>query len=171
MPPTYTDEGLRIAALVRRQHRDVGVLVLSQYVIASYATNLLDIVPTHCGYLLKERVLSASILDDGLTRVAAGETVIDPDIVRILMRPLPPTGPVSMLSTGERDILALLAEGLSDRGIASKLCISQNTVGTHIQRIFTKLKLPDSSHDNRRVHAVLTWLESQPHDDLRLGHP
>lgn len=166
MPPTYTDEGLRIASAIRKQHRDVGVLVLSQYVVASYATTLLDVVPTHSGYLLKDRVLSASVLDDALTRIAAGETLIDPEIVRILMDPLPRSGPVSTLSAREQDILALLAEGLSDRGIASRLYISENTVGTHVQRIFAKLKLPDSSHDNRRVHAVLRWLEGLPHDAL-----
>lgn len=161
MPPSYTDEGLRAAATIRRRHRDVGILVLSQYVVASYATRMLTTVPTHSGYLLKDRVLNVAVLEDAIRRVAAGKTVIDPELVRTLTHRLRRPGASSILSAREQDILALLAEGLSDRGIAGRLCISQNTVGTHVQRIFTKLDLPDSAHDNRRVRAVLRWLETE----------
>jgi DNA-binding NarL/FixJ family response regulator len=161
MPPSYTDEGLRAAATIRRKFEQTGVLVLSQYMVASYATSLLDQAPTHTGYLLKDRILNSAVIVDAMKRVAAGDTVIDPELVRILLRPDRATSPLVVLSTREREILAHLAEGLSDRGIASKLFISTNTVGTHIQRIFAKLGLPDSSNENRRVHAVLKWLQNQ----------
>ncbi len=160
MPPTYTDEGLRAAAAVRRQHERVGVLVLSQYVVAGYATALLDQTPTRAGYLLKDRLLDAHTLDDALQRIAAGETVIDPELVRVLLQSASRAGPLATLSTRERQVLGLMAQGLSDRGIAGRLVISLNTVGTHIQRIFTKLGLPHTADDNRRVHAALTWLHN-----------
>jgi DNA-binding NarL/FixJ family response regulator len=160
MPPTYTDEGLRAAAAVRRQHESVGVLVLSQYVVADYATELLEQAPTRAGYLLKDRLLDAHTLDDALRRIAAGETVIDPELVRVLLQSANRAGPLATLSTRENQVLDLMAQGLSDRGIAERLVISLNTVGTHIQRIFTKLGLPRTANDNRRVHATLTWLHS-----------
>lgn len=160
MPPTYTDEGLRAAAAVRRQHESVGVLVLSQYVVAGYATALLDQTPTRVGYLLKDRLLDARTLDDALRRISAGDTVIDPELVRILLQSASRAGPLATLSTRENQVLGLMAQGLSDRGIAERLVISLNTVGTHIQRIFTKLGLPHTANDNRRVHAALTWLHN-----------
>lgn len=160
MPPTYTDEGLRAAAVVRRQHESVGVLVISQYVVAGYATDLLEQAPTRVGYLLKDRLLDAYTLDDALRRISAGETVIDPELVRVLLHSASRAGPLATLSAREHEVLALMAQGLSDRGIAGRLVISLNTVGTHIQRIFTKLDLPATANDNRRVHAVLTWLHN-----------
>jgi DNA-binding NarL/FixJ family response regulator len=160
MPPTYTDEGLRAAAAVRRAHDSVGVLVLSQYVVAGYATDLLEQTPTRAGYLLKDRLLDAHTLDDALRRIAAGETVIDPELVRVLLQSASQTGPLVTLSARERQVLCLMAQGLSDRGIAERLVISPNTVGTHIQRIFTKLGLPATANDNRRVHAALAWLHN-----------
>jgi DNA-binding NarL/FixJ family response regulator len=158
MPPTYTDEGLRAAAAVRSQYKNLGVLVLSQYTVASYATDLLEQSPTRAGYLLKDRILDARTLDDALRRICAGETVIDPELVRVLLQSASRTGPLATLSTRELQVLGLMAQGLSNRGIAEQLVISLNTAETHIQRIFTKLGLPDTAHDNRRVHAVLTWL-------------
>jgi len=160
MPPTYTDEGLRAAAAVRRQHESVGVLVLSQYVVADYATELLEQAPTRAGYLLKDRLLDAHTLNDALRRISAGETVIDPELVRVLLQFANRAGPLATLSTREQQVLDLMAQGLSDRGIAERLVISLNTVGTHIQRIFTKLGLPHTANDNRRVHATLTWLHN-----------
>ncbi len=160
MPPTYTYEGLRAAAAVRREHESVGVLVLSQYVVARYATDLLEQAPTRAGYLLKDRLLDAHTLDDALRRICAGETVIDPELVRILLQSASRAGPLATLSAREHQVLGLMAQGLSDRGIAKRLVISLNTVGTHIQRIFTKLGLPNTAHDNRRVHAALTWLHN-----------
>lgn len=160
MPPTYTDEGLRAAAAVRRQHESVGVLVLSQYLVASYATDLLERTPTRTGYLLKDRLLDAHTLDDALRRISAGETVIDPELVQVLLQSANRAGPLATLSTRENQVLDLMAQGLSNRGIAERLVISLNTVETHIQRIFTKLGLPDTAKDNRRVHAALTWLHN-----------
>lgn len=160
MPPTYTDEGLRAAAVVRRQHESVGVLVLSQYVVASYATDLLEQAPTRVGYLLKDRLLDAHTLDDALRRISVGETVIDPELVRVLLQSASRAGPLANLSTRENQVLDLIAQGLTDRGIAERLVISLNTVGTHVQRIFAKLGLPDTANDNRRVHATLTWLHN-----------
>ncbi|MDQ3762455.1 MAG: response regulator transcription factor [Actinomycetota bacterium] len=160
MPPTYTDEGLRAAAAVRSQHESVGVLVLSQYVVAGYATDLLEQAPTRAGYLLKDRILDAHTLDDALRRISAGETVIDPELVRVLLQSASRAGPLTTLSAREHQVLGLMAQGLSNRGIAEQLVISLNTAETHIQRIFTKLGLPDSAHDNRRVHAVLAWLHN-----------
>ncbi|MGH3822952.1 MAG: response regulator transcription factor [Pseudonocardiaceae bacterium] len=161
MPPTYTDEGLRAAAAVRRAHESVGVLVLSQYIVAGYATDLLEQAPTRAGYLLKDRLLDAHTLDDALRRISAGETVVDPELVRVLLHSATRAGPLATLSAREHQVLGLIAQGLSDRGIAGRLVISLNTVGTHIQRIFTKLGLPATANDNRRVHATLTWLHNQ----------
>jgi DNA-binding NarL/FixJ family response regulator len=158
MPPTYTDEGLRAAAAVRSQHESIGVLVLSQYIVVSYVTDLLEQAPTRAGYLLKDRILEARTLDDALRRISAGETVIDPELVRVLLQSVSRAGPLATLSTREHQVLGLMAQGLSNRGIAERLVISLNTAETHIQRIFTKLGLPETAHDNRRVHAVLTWL-------------
>jgi DNA-binding NarL/FixJ family response regulator len=160
MPPTYTDEGLRAAAAVRRGHESVGVLVLSHYVVAGYATELLEQAPTRVGYLLKDRIFDAHTLDDALRRISAGETVIDPELVRVMLQSASRTGPLTTLSTRESQVLDLMAQGLTDRGIAERLVISLNTVGTHIQRIFTKLGLPATANDNRRVHAALTWLHN-----------
>lgn len=156
MPPTHTDEGLRAAAAIRARHPEVGTLVLSQYVVASYAVWLLDHVPARVGYLLKDRITAAEALQEAIERVGRGETVVDPELVRSLMRSR--RGPLAALSERECQVLALMAEGLSDRGIAERLVISLNTVGTHVRHIFTKLDLPDTSTDNRRVHAVLAWL-------------
>jgi DNA-binding NarL/FixJ family response regulator len=160
MPPTYTDEGLRAAAEVRRRHESVGVLVISQYVVASYATDLLEQTFTRAGYLLKDRLFDAHTLDDALRRISAGETVIDPELVRVLLQSASRAGPLATLSEREHQVLGLMAQGLSDRGIAGRLVISLNTVGTHIQRIFTKLNLPATVNDNRRVLATLTWLQN-----------
>lgn len=110
--------------------------------------------------LLKDRLLDAHTLDDALRRIAAGETVIDAELVRVLLQSSSRASPLAILSTREKQVLGLIAQGLSDRGIAERLVISLNTVGTHIQRIFAKLGLPDTANDNRRVHAALTWLHN-----------
>ena len=160
MPPTFTDEGLRAADIIRARFPGVGILVLSQYVVADYAMTLLAGGETGVGYLLKDRVLDPSQLSDALTRVCAGGTVIDPELVADLLRTSRALGPTSALTDRERDVLVLMAEGLSDKGIAEHLFVSLNTVGTHVQHIFRKLDLPDGSADNRRVHAVLLHLRS-----------
>lgn len=159
MPPTYTDEGLRAASGVRRRHARVGALVLSQYVVPGYVSWLLEHAPTRIGYLLKERIMEPETLQDALLRIDAGETVVDPELVQQLIRSRAGSGPLATLSKREREVLALIAAGLSDRGIAEHLVVSVNTVGTHVRHIFTKLGLPDTAADNRRVHAVLIWLQ------------
>jgi DNA-binding NarL/FixJ family response regulator len=160
MPPTFTDEGLRAADTIRARFPGVGVLVLSQYVVAEYAMALLAGGEAGVGYLLKDRVMDPSQLSAALARVCAGGTVIDPELVADLLRTSRTGGPTSALTDRESDVLALMAEGLSDKGIAERLFVSLNTVGTHVQRIFRKLDLPDGAADNRRVHAVLLHLRT-----------
>ncbi len=160
MPPAFRDEGLRAAARIRQRHAAVGVLVLSQYVVPGYVMWLLDRSPAQVGYLLKDRILDAAVLQDALERIAAGGTVVDPELVASLLRSRSASGPLAALSKREREVLSLIAEGLSDRGIAQRLVVSLNTVGTHVQHVFTKLGLPDSSADNRRVRAAIAWLQA-----------
>ena len=158
MPPTHTDEGLAAAAAIRQSHPSVGVLVLSQYVEASYALRLIGAGEGHCGYLLKDRVLDAGELVAAAERVAAGETVVDPELVtQLLARPRAPD-PLEELTEREREVLALMAEGLTDRGIAERLWVTPKTVETHVRHILRKLDLPSGAANNRRVHAVLAQL-------------
>jgi DNA-binding NarL/FixJ family response regulator len=158
MPPTYTDEGLRLAAGIRARHPDIGVLVLSQYVVASYAALLLARSPERVGYLLKDNVLRSEVLDHALTQVAAGGTFVDPVLVAGLVSA---TASLQVLSDREREVLGLMAEGLSDRGIAERLTVSVQTVYTHVQHVFAKLDLPATSSDNRRVRAVVAYLTTR----------
>jgi serine/threonine-protein kinase PknK len=160
MPPTWTEEGIAVADEIRRRFPEVGVLLLSQYVEAEYALRLLDGGRGWIGYLLKERMLDVEELVSALERVAAGETVVDPTLAqRLLDRPRDPT-PLDELTPREREVLALLAEGLTDRGIAERLYLTPNTVETHVRHIIRKLCLPATASDNRRVHAVLAYLRS-----------
>jgi len=158
MPPTFTDEGLRLAAGIRSHHPDIGVLVLSQYLVASYAALLLARSPERVGYLLKDNVLRPEVLDLAITRVAEGGTFVDPQLVS---RMLTADSSLKILSDREREVLGLMAEGLSDRGIAERLTISVQTVYTHVQHVFTKLDLPATSTDNRRVRAVVAYLTAR----------
>jgi DNA-binding NarL/FixJ family response regulator len=128
--------------------------------VPSYVTWLLERSPAQVGYLLKDRILDGAMLQDALRRIAAGGTVVDPALVRSLMKSRTASGPLASLSEREREVLSLIAEGLSDRGIAERLVVSLNTVGTHVQHIFTKLGLPDTAADNRRVRATLAWLQA-----------
>lgn len=159
MPPTHTDEGLRAAESLRATHPRLGLLVLSQYVVPEYALRLLEGGERYTGYLLKDRILNRHELCDALERVVHGGTVVDPDLVRTLFAMKRTNDPVDRLSARERDVLQLMAEGLSDKGIAEKIFVSPNTVGTHIQRMFRKLDLPEGSAGNRRVLAVLRYLQ------------
>jgi DNA-binding NarL/FixJ family response regulator len=158
MPPTYTDEGLRAAQQIRSTHPQVAVLVLSQHVDVAYATKLLSGGERHLGYLVKDRMLEMESFTDALERVAAGETVVDPGLVEELVRPSRRADPLAELTDRERGVLALMAEGRTDLGIAESLFLSQKTVESHIRSIFRKLDIPASRSDNRRVHAVLTFL-------------
>ncbi|MER5321189.1 response regulator transcription factor [Streptosporangium roseum] len=163
MPPAFTDEGLRLAGSLRRDHPDLPLLLLSQYAEPAYVTALLELTGSrHCGYLLKEHVLDARQLDTALERLAAGEVVIDTAVVRLLLDSAGLRDPLASLTRRERDVLALMAQGLTDRGISERLFVSLNTVGTHVQRVLRKLDIPSGAGDNRRVLAVLAYLDHTP---------
>ncbi|OLL72919.1 two-component system response regulator [Pseudonocardia sp. Ae168_Ps1] len=159
MPPSFTDEGLRAALEIRRQHPAVGILVLSQYVEESYATDLLE-AGGGVGYLLKDRVSKLADLADALSRVAAGGTVLDPEVVSALLTKRRRRDPLEELSPREREVLELMAQGRTNTAIGRIMVITQGAVEKHISSIFTKLGLPPSSDDHRRVMAVLAWVES-----------
>jgi DNA-binding NarL/FixJ family response regulator len=157
MPPTHTDEGLRAALTLRREHPDVAVLVLSQYVEERYATELLSTQTRGVGYLLKDRVADVSEFIDALRRVADGGTVLDPEVVaQLLVRRR--TDPLDQLTPREMDVLGLMAEGRSNSGIATGLRISESAVAKHVNSIFTKLDIIQADTDHRRVLAVLKFL-------------
>ncbi|MEU6701592.1 response regulator transcription factor [Pseudonocardia sp. NPDC046786] len=158
MPPSFTDEGLRAALEIRSQYPEIGILVLSQYVEESYATDLLE-AGGGVGYLLKDRVSKLADLSDALTRVAAGGTVLDPEVVSALLTRRRRRDPLAELSPREREVLELMAQGRTNTAIGRLMVITQGAVEKHISSIFTKLGLPPSSDDHRRVMAVLTWLE------------
>jgi DNA-binding NarL/FixJ family response regulator len=160
MPPSFTDEGIGTAAEVRRLYPQVGVLVLSTYAETSYASQLLDAVSTGVGYLLKDNVTDVGALMDSLARVAAGETVIDPTIVRRLLQRNRSPSRIGALNDRERAVLRHMAEGRSNLGIAKELFLSARTVETHVTSIFTKLGLDQADTDNNRVRAVLAFLRS-----------
>jgi serine/threonine-protein kinase len=158
MPPTHTDEGLVAAEDIRGSHPAVGVLVLSHYLESRYAMRLLDQHPSGVGYLLKERVSDIAVLTDALRRIHDGECVLDPTIVsRLINRPRP-DGSLAALTERERQVLALMAEGRSNRGICDRLFLSPKTIEAHVKRIFMKLGLEQSPDDHRRVGAVLAHL-------------
>jgi serine/threonine-protein kinase len=160
MPPTHTDEGLVTAQRIREEQPDVGVLVLSQYLEPAYAARLIAEHPEKVGYLLKERVFSGDVLVDALERIRDGETVVDPTIVSMLFGRRRRRDPLAVLSNREREVLALVAEGLSNRAIAARLFVTERTVEAHVGQIFTKLELQESPDAHRRVLAVLTFLRS-----------
>jgi DNA-binding NarL/FixJ family response regulator len=163
MPPTHSDEGLVAAMRIRSEHPRTGVLVLSQYVEPSYAIRLLEDHPQHVGYLLKERVFDVVVLLDALRRIADGETVIDPTIVSWLLGTRRRNDPLDELTAREREVLRLIAEGRSNRGVAELLVVTERTVEAHIKQIFLKLGLSARPDAHRRVLAVLVY--------LRGGHP
>ncbi|MGV9770998.1 response regulator transcription factor [Streptosporangium sp. NPDC003464] len=157
MPPGFTDEGLRAAVALRSADPGLPVLVLSQYVEQTYASELLDSGDgTGVGYLLKDRVGDVEEFVDALLGVAAGGTVVDPEVVRQLLRRR--RDPLARLSPREREVLALMAEGRSNAAIARSLVVSEAAVGKHIGNILTKLDLPPAEDDHRRVLAVVTYL-------------
>lgn len=164
MPPTFTDEGITTAAQLRGLHPAVGILVLSTYAETSYASQLLEIVNAGVGYLLKDNVTDAATLMDSVARVADGETVIDPSIVRrLLLRNRRPSR-IEALNERERAVLRHMAEGRSNLGIAKELFISPRTVETHVTSIFTRLGLDQADTENNRVRAVLAFLRSADSD-------
>lgn len=159
MPPTFTDEGVRAALALRHSHPQVGVLVFSQYVETRYAAELLAGSPRGVGYLLKDRVADVREFVDALERVGTGGTALDPEVVSQLLGASRRREIVDRLTPRERDVLARMAEGLSNSGIAGALIVSEGAVEKHIANIFLKLGLPPSETDNRRVLAVLRYLD------------
>jgi DNA-binding NarL/FixJ family response regulator len=160
MPPTHTDEGLVAARELRESHPQTGVLVLSHYLESRYALQLLEHHPAGAGYLLKERVSDLAVLTDALGRLHEGECVLDPTIVSRLVNRARPAGPLDDLTARERQVLALMAEGRSNRGICSRLFLSPKTVEAHVKHIFMKLGIDESPDDHRRVLAVVAYLRS-----------
>ena len=160
MPPTNTTEGLDAAHQIRRQHPQVGVLVLSAHVEVEHAMELLA-SGRGVGYLLKSRVTDVAEFLDTLERIAKGGSVVDPGLVAELVAARHRDDPLAALSSREREVLALMAEGRSNAGIARRLWVTEGTVEKHVRSILTKLTLPETTDDHRRVLAVLTFLEAR----------
>jgi DNA-binding NarL/FixJ family response regulator len=160
MPPDNEDDGLRAAIILRERLPDMGVIVLSQFSDESYAQKLIGDRPEGVGYLLKERVADVTAFVDAIRRVAVGGSALDPEIVaRILGRPRT-RSPLDNLTPRERDVLAGMAEGLTNKGIAEALVVTEAAVEKHITRIFNKLGIGQGNFEHRRVHAVLTYLRN-----------
>jgi DNA-binding NarL/FixJ family response regulator len=155
MPPAHTDEGIHAARTIRAQYPQTSVLVLSSYIEPEYAARLLEDEGGGVGYLLKDRVADIAVLVDALERIAGGDTVIDSAIVKRLLA----RDPLATLTAREREILVLVAEGYSNAGIARKLVITDRTVETHVRQVLAKLDIADAPDVNRRVLAVLAYLE------------
>ncbi|MBO1337977.1 response regulator transcription factor [Streptomyces sp. VRA16 Mangrove soil] len=160
MPPTHTDEGLRAAVEIRERRPSTGVLVLSQHVERRYAAQLFAAGAEGIGYLLKDRVAQVEEFLDALERVGAGSAVIDPEVVRQLLGRSARTDPLARLTARERDVLESLAQGHSNAGIGERLHLSQSAVEKHLNSVFDKLELPRTQSHNRRVLAVLRYLEA-----------
>jgi DNA-binding NarL/FixJ family response regulator len=160
MPPTHTDEGLRAAQSIHNDHPDVGVLVFSQYVETRSAAELLAGAPAGVGYLLKDRVADVSDFMEAISRVAQGGTVLDPEVVRQLLRASRRADSLAALTAREREVLSLIAQGRSNSAIAGTLVISPGVVEKHVASVFAKLGLVPSDSDNRRVIAAIKYLES-----------
>jgi DNA-binding NarL/FixJ family response regulator len=161
MPPTHTDEGIAAAREIRAEHPATAVLVLSSYIEPGYALQLLADHPERAGYLLKERVFDAAVLVDALRRLADGECVIDPTIVARLVGRRRRQDPLEALTAREREVLGLVAEGLSNRAIAERLVVTERTVEAHVTQIFLELGLGADAATHRRVLAVLAYLRGQ----------
>jgi DNA-binding NarL/FixJ family response regulator len=162
MPPTHTDEGIRLAAAIRARHGPrIGVLLLSQYVEAAYAYQLMQSEAAGVGYLLKDRLSDVTELADAIRRVADGGTAIDPSLIAQLLRRPRDRNPLDRLTDREREVLGLMGEGRSNQAIADRLFVTPRTVETHVANIFGKLGLEPEPDDHRRVLAVLTWLRGR----------
>jgi DNA-binding NarL/FixJ family response regulator len=159
-PPTQTDEGIVAAQEIRRSHPEIGVLVLSHHVESRYAMRLIEQHPGGAGYLLKQRVSNLAVLTDALERLRQGECVIDPTIVARLVQRARPARQLAELTEREREVLALMAEGRSNKAICAQLFLSPKTIEAHVKHIFMKLGIDESADDHRRVLAVLAYLRS-----------
>ncbi len=159
MPPTHTDDGLRAALEIRSRWPGTGILVLSQYVEETYAGELLADDSAGIGYLLKDRIADVGEFLGAVDRVGKGGTALDPEVVAQLIARARRRDPLDRLSPREREVLGLMAEGRTNQAIAAELVVSHGAVEKHISNIFTKLDLPPTEHDHRRVLAVLRWLD------------
>jgi DNA-binding NarL/FixJ family response regulator len=162
MPPTHTDEGLRAALVLRRRWPSLRILVLSQYVEERYATELIASDTRGVGYLLKDRVADVGVFLEALRRVADGGTALDPEVVSQLLARSRRRDPLGLLTSREREVLSLMAQGRSNGAIATALVVSGTTVEKHVAGIFTKLGLEAAQTDHRRVLAVLRYLHAEP---------
>ena len=162
MPPGNEDDGLRAAYELRRQRPETGILVLSQYFEEHYAIDLIGDHPEGVGYLLKERVGDVEVFVDAVARVAAGGSALDPEVVARMLGRRRAEGPLDRLSQRERDVLAAMAEGKSNKGVAASLFVTQAAVEKHVTSIFQKLELDPAATEHRRVLAVLTYLSNPP---------
>jgi DNA-binding NarL/FixJ family response regulator len=158
MPPTFSDEGTRAARQVKQEHPEVGVLVLSQHIETTHAVELVTL--GGFGYLLKDRVLAVSEFLEAAERVAGGGSALDPQVVATLISPGAGNDPLEELSAREREVLELMAEGLTNAGIAKRLYLSERTVEAHVRHVLLKLDVPESKDGHRRVLAVLAHLSS-----------
>ena len=160
MPPTQTDEGLRAAHEIRARHPQIGIVILSQHVEVGIATRLLAETPEHLGYLLKDRVGNAEAFVGALHRVADGGSALDPEVVSGLFARPREDGPLQTLTDREREVLERIAEGLSNQAIAAEMDITLRSVEKYVSSVFTKLGLPATGHEHRRVLAVLQFLRA-----------
>jgi DNA-binding NarL/FixJ family response regulator len=158
MPPDHTDEGLRAAIAIRRERPGTAIMVFSQYIETRYAADLLRARSGGVGYLLKDRVANVAEFSEAIDRVAAGGTALDPEVVAGMLNATRHASALAALTARERDVLAQMAEGRSNSAIAGQLVVSERAVEKHISNIFTKLDLPPSDSDHRRVLAVLAYL-------------
>jgi DNA-binding NarL/FixJ family response regulator len=159
MPPTHTDEGLRAAHEIRASHPEVGILILSQFVEVGTVNRLITQSAEGLGYLLKDRLTELEDFVDTLHRVADGGSALDPKVLAELLAGTPAEDPLGMLTQREREVLALLAEGRTNRGIAERMVITEGSVQKYVTSVFAKLELPAGDEDHRRVLSVLTYLQ------------
>jgi DNA-binding NarL/FixJ family response regulator len=160
MPPDLTDDGARAARELRTRFPELGILLLSQHLETRHSVEL--VTGGRFGYLLKDRVFDVDDFLDALRRIAAGGSALDPEVVATLLGPARRNDPLSLLTPREREVLALMAEGRTNAGIAERLFLTARTVETHVASIMSKLGLYESPHEHRRVLAVLTWLGIRP---------
>ena len=160
MPPDRTDDGARAARALRERHPDLGIVLLSQHLEARHSVAL--VTGGRFGYLLKDRVFDVDDFLEALRRVAAGGSALDPEVVATLLGPARRNDPLDRLTPREREVLAQMAEGRTNAGIAQRLCLTTRTVETHVGSIMAKLDLAESGDEHRRVLAVLTWLGLRP---------
>jgi DNA-binding NarL/FixJ family response regulator len=162
LPPSFRDEGLRAALELRERHPETAILIVSQYVEPAYATELLADGKGGVGYLLKDRVMEVAEFVDAVRRVAGGGTALDPEVVaQLFSRRRHADAPLERLTARETEVLGLMAEGRTNVAIASQLVLTVGAVEKHVANIFTKLRLPPSETDHRRVLAVLAYLQQQ----------